>query len=143
MNQNLRGSERVQDDRTRRCVGAELANQIDFDTIANTFSVNNLVGTLGVTPANFAALGAVGQRMDELAMPQDARCLILGPPAYWAMAAGLSGLFVRSVAEPALKGFLVNIASFDIYEDQNVQSITTGNFAGTGVVSTSNQTGSM
>ena len=129
-------------ERYLKTAGAELANQIDYDVVSNTFSVNNLVGTLGVVPANFAALGAVGQRMDELAMPQDGRCLILNPAAYWAMANGLSGLFVRSVAEPALKGFLANIASFDIYEEQNIQSITTGSFAGTGVVSASNQTGS-
>jgi ribosomal protein S5 len=121
---------------------SELANQIDYDVLTNFSSINNLVGTSGVVPANFAALGAVGQRMDELGMPQDGRCLILNPAAYWSLANGLSGLFVRSVAEPALKGFLANIASFDIYEDQNIQVQTVGAYAGTGVVLGSNQTGS-
>jgi len=50
-------------------------------------------------------------------------------------------LFVRSVAEPGLKGFIANIANFEIYLDQNVQAQTFGNFAGTGVVNGANQTG--
>jgi hypothetical protein len=121
---------------------SELANQIDYDVLGNYASINNLVGTSGVVPATFAALGAVGQRMDELGMPQQDRCLILNPAAYWALANGLSGIFVRSVAEPALKGFLANIASFDIYEDQNIQNQTVGTLGGAGVVLGANQTGS-
>lgn len=123
--------------------GAELANQVDYDVLTNFSSVNNEVGTPGTIPSSFASLGAVGQRMDELGMPQMDRCLVLNPAAYWSMASGLSSLYVRSVAEPALKGFLANIASFDIYEDQNVQAQTVGNYSGTGVVNGANQTGSV
>ena len=49
----------------------ELANQLDYDVITNFQSVSNIVGTPGTVPANFAALGAVGQRMDENASPQE------------------------------------------------------------------------
>jgi hypothetical protein len=80
--------------------------------------------------------------MDEGGVPQDGRVLLLNPAAYWGMAAGLSTLFVRSVAEPALKGFLAAIANFEIFMDQNVQSQTYGAFAGTGVVNGAGQTGS-
>jgi hypothetical protein len=45
------------------------------------------------------------------------------------------------VAEPALKGYLANIANFEIYQDQNVASLTNGNYAGTGVVNGAAQTG--
>ncbi|MDE2022099.1 MAG: hypothetical protein KGI71_04310 [Patescibacteria group bacterium] len=122
---------------------SELANQLDYDVLSNFTSVNNLVGTAGVTPSTFLnAMVPLGQRMDELGMPQDGRCLILNPAAYWTLANGLSGLFVRSVAEPALKGYLANIASFDIYEDQNIQTQTVGAYAGSGVVSGASQTGS-
>lgn len=121
---------------------SQLANQLDYDVLTNTFNFSNLVGTPGVVPANFAAIAAVGQRMDENAAPQDGRCLILNPAAYWTMANGLIGLYVQSVSEPALKGFLANIANFDIYMDQNVQSHTNGAYAGTGVVNGANQTGS-
>jgi hypothetical protein len=121
---------------------AELANQLDYDVISNFTSVFNEVGTPGTVPANFAALAAVGQRMDEGAVPQDGRVLMLNPAAYWSMANGLTGLYVQSVAEPALKGFLAKIANFEIYLDQNVQVQTVGAYAGSGVVNGASQTGS-
>lgn len=120
---------------------AELANALDYDVIANYTAVPNMVGTPGTVPANFAALAAVGQRMDEGAVPQDSRTLILGPAAYWSLATGLSSLYVQSVAEPALKGFLAKIANFEIYLDQNVQAHTVGNYTGTPLVNGANQTG--
>lgn len=121
---------------------AELANQLDYDVISNFTSVFNEVGTPGTIPANFAALGAVGQRMDEGGVPQDGRTLMLNPAAYWSLANGLTGLFVQSVSEPALKGFLAKIANFEIYLDQNVQNQTVGAYAGTPVVNGAGQTGS-
>ena len=119
-----------------------LANKIDYDVIGNFNAIFNEVGTPGSVPANFQSLANVGQRMDEFAVPQEGRTLILNPAAYWSMANGLSGLYVRSVAEPALKGFLATIANFEIYEDQNIQSQTVGAYAGTPVVNGASQTGS-
>ncbi|HEX5320431.1 MAG TPA: P22 phage major capsid protein family protein [Stellaceae bacterium] len=119
-----------------------LANKIDFDVLGLYNQAFNLVGTPGTTPNAFSFLAAVGQRMDEGAVPQDDRCLVLGPAAYWSMAAGLSGLYVTSVAEPALKGFLAKIANFSIYEDQNVQAQTVGALGGSGQVNGAGQTGS-
>ncbi len=121
---------------------SELASQLDYDVISNFNQLFNVVGTPGTVPANFAALGAVGQRMDEGAVPQDDRTLILNPAAYWSLANGLIGLYVQSVSEPALKGFLAKIANFSIYMDQNVQSQTVGAYAGTPTVSGAGQTGS-
>ena len=122
---------------------AELANQIDYDVLTNFNQVNNLVGSPGVVPASFQSLANVGQRLDENAAPQDGRVLVLNPAAYWTMANALTTLYVKSVAEPALKGFLANIANFEIFMDQNVQSQTVGNYAGTPVVNGANQTGSV
>jgi hypothetical protein len=121
---------------------AELANQLDYDILTNTFSFSNLVGTPGVVPNSFSSLAAVGQRMDELGTPQDGRVLILNPAAYWSMSNALITLYVKSVAESALKGFLANIANFMIFMDQNIQQHTNGNYAGTGVVNGAGQTGS-
>lgn len=121
---------------------AALANQLDYDVLTLFNQIFNEVGTAGVVPANFAALGNVGQRMDEGSVPQDGRVLILGPAAYWALANGLSTLYVQSVAEPALKGYLAKIANFEIFLDQNIQSQTVGAYAGTGVVNGASQTGS-
>jgi len=121
---------------------SQLANQLDYDVIGNWSQINNEVGTPGTVPANFAALAAVGQRMDEGAVPQDGRCLILNPAAYWSMANGLTTLYVNKVAEPALKGYLANIANFEIYMDQNIQAQTVGAYAGTPTVNGASQTGS-
>ena len=120
---------------------SQLANQLDFDVISNWDSIPNVVGTPGTTPANFAALAAVGQRMDEGAVPQDGRYLILNPKAYWSLANGLTTLYVNSVAEPALKGYLATIANFEIYMDQNIQVQTVGAYGGTPTVNGANQTG--
>lgn len=120
---------------------SELANVLDYDVIGNTNGVNNEVGTPGTIPQSFSALADVGQRMDEGGVPQDSRTLILNPASYWKMADALKGLFVQSVSEPALKGFLAKIANFEIYEDQNVQNQTVGAYAGSGVVNGALQTG--
>lgn len=120
---------------------SQLANQLDYDVIGNWNQIYNVVGTPGTVPANFAALGAVGQRMDEGAVPQDGRVLILNPAAYWSMANGLTTLYVNKVAEPALKGFLANIANFEIYMDQNIQVQTVGAYAGAPTVNGAAQTG--
>lgn len=119
-----------------------LANTIDTSVLALFNQFSNEVGTPGTPPNSFASIAAVGQRLDENAAPQDGRVLILGAQAYWALANGVSNLFTRSVAEPALKGFLAAIANFEIYEDQNVQAQTVGNYGGTPVVNGANQTGS-
>jgi hypothetical protein len=121
---------------------AEIANQMDYDVLTNFNQFFNEVGTPGVVPATFQALANVGQRMDEAGVPQDGRKLLLNPAAYWALANAFTALFVQSVAEPALKGFLAKIANMEIYESQNIQSQTVGAYAGTGVVNGASQTGS-
>jgi len=119
-----------------------IANQIDYDVMTNYQNIYNEVGTPGTTPASFAALAAVGQRMDTFAVPQSGRVLILDEGAYWSMATALIGYYVKSVSEPAFKGFLASIANFEIYMDQNVQAQTVGNWGGTPLVNGAGQTGS-
>src|SRR5215469_2996055 len=122
--------------------GEQLANSLDQTVLANTPQVFNEVGTPGTLPNNFQSIAAVGQRLDEGAVPQSTRVLILNPASYWSMANGMIGLYVQSVSEPALKGFLANIANFEIYEDQNVYTQTVGNYTGTPTVNGAGQTGS-
>jgi hypothetical protein len=130
-------------DRYLKPAAAKLANQIDYDILTNYSSVWNEVGTPGTVPNSFAFIAAVGQRMDETAVPQDGRVLILNPAANWALATALSsGVYVRSVAEPAFKGFLAALGNFEIYLDQNIQSQTVGNYSGTPIVNSAGQTGS-
>jgi len=102
---------------------ATIANQIDFDVLSNTFAFSNYVGTPGVTPAAFStSVQLTGQRMDDNSAPQDNRCLVFNPAAYWATANGLTPSFVMPTAKDALvKGYLASIGNFEMYMDQNVQ----------------------
>lgn len=129
-------------ERYLKSIASALANRIDYDVLQLYSQVQNVVGTPGTVPNNFSFLAAVGQRMDEGAVPQDGRVLILSPAANWSLAAAMTSLFVQSVAEPALKGFLAAIANFEIYMDQNVPTHTNGAQGGTPTVNGANQTGS-
>lgn len=120
-----------------------ICNRIDYDVISNWTSVFNEVGTPGTVPSTFAnGIQPVGQAMDLQAVPQAGRVMILGAVAYWSLAAGLISLYVQSVSEPALKGFLARIGNFEIYQDQNIQTQTVGAYSGTPTVNGAAQTGS-
>ena len=107
---------------------ASLANQIDYDVLANTNNFSNYVGTPTVTPAAFStSVQLTGRRMDDNAAPQDNRTMVLNPAGYWAMAGGLVGSFVMPTAKEALvKGYLATIGNYEVYMDQNVQNGPSG-----------------
>lgn len=114
---------------------ARIANEIDADLLSLYSDVWNAVkeSTGFITPNTFMALGQVGQRLDEEAVPQDDRTLVLNPAAHWSMANALRTLYVREVAAPAVKkGYMATIAGMEIFMDQNVRTHTTGAFHDTG-----------
>ena len=119
-----------------------LANKIDSD-LAQEGAQNffNLVGTPGTTPANFQALADVAQKMDEEPVPDDGmRCLVVNPAARWALANGMGGtgsggIFNAEIVQGMVRrGWLGNIANFDIYGDQNIYVHTVGDHSGTPLV---------
>ena len=74
----------------------QLANKIDL-TLCQEGALKffNVVGAAGTTPADFAALAAAAQRMDEMGIPDDMnRCLVLNPAARWTMADGLGAVVI-------------------------------------------------
>lgn len=133
--------------------GETLANAIDAQVASNYSSIWNLVGIPGTLPNSFASLSLVAKRMDKLAVGQSGRTLVVNPDAYWSVAAGVTTLYVQSVAEPALKGFVTNLANLKVYMNQNAPvhtngafggsfSSTTGLTTGVGVVNGAGQSGS-
>lgn len=121
----------------------KLANRIDSGVLANVPAIYNEVGTPTVTPNSFTPIANVAQRLDEEAAPQQDRTLVLNPKAYWGVTVGISTVYVQSVAEPGFKGFIPNIANFEIFLDQNIRAQQTGAYgATTPTVSGSGQTGS-
>ena len=121
--------------------GETLANAIDQQVASNFSAIWNLVGTAGSLPNSFASLALVAKRMDKLAVTQSGRTLILNPDAYWSVAAGVTTLYVQSVAEPALKGFVTNLANLKVYMNQNAPVHLVGNYGGTPRVNGANQSG--
>ena len=119
-----------------------IANQVDYLTFANYTQVASLVGSAGSVPSTPNSIFLVAKRMDKLAVPQEGRVLVLNPDAYWSMANGLIGYYIKSVSEPAFKGFIANIANMEVYVDQNAQQQTVGLLGGTPVVNGANQSGS-
>ena len=120
----------------------KLANRIDRGVLANIPNTYNEVGTPGTTPNAFSYVAQVAQRLDEEAAPQQDRTLVLNPKAYWGITVGISTVYVQSVAEPGFKGYIPNIANFEIYLDQNIPTQQTGAYGGTPVVAGAGQTGS-
>lgn len=101
----------------------------------------NAVGTPGTTPADFAALAAIGQKMDEEPVPDDGnRCLVVNPAARWALANGMGGTGSGGIYNADIvhgmvrRGRLGEIANFDIYGDQNIAVHITGTWSGAPLV---------
>ena len=133
-------------DRYLKPAAEALANQIDFDVASNFINVNNWVahgGAAGGGVNAFADVALAARRLDELAVPQNDRTLVLNPAAFWGLAGGLTAnIYVSTVVEDVLaRGFIANIAGLDVYMDQNIQSQTAGTQGGAGVTTVASQTG--
>jgi len=110
-----------------------LANTVDRSLMGLYSSVYNAVGTPGTTPANYAAIAAAAQRLDEMAVPGDPRCMVMNPAARYAVTGNQTTLELgdrktRSAYERASVG---EIAMFDTYSAQNVPNHTVGVATGT------------
>ena len=70
-----------------------LANEIDFDGLAQTILFNNEVGTPGTVPTDISTYLAAAQRLSENAAPMDDRYAILSPGMNAAIIKSLAGLF--------------------------------------------------
>lgn len=113
-----------------------LAQTLDRSVAALYSSVWNQVGTPATTPANFAAVAAVAQRLDEMAVDSDRRSLITNPAARYAIAGNQQTLnAVGDVRKSAYESAMVgNVATFDMYASQNVRTHTVGPLGGTPLV---------
>ncbi len=138
---------------------ARLTSEMDMDGLGLVISnVYNQVGTPGTTPGNTGGSALTnaacpqiylnaGMIMTTYATPRDnQRRVCFNPAANAASVAGLSGLYndQASIAEQYKKGVMGYALGFEFAEDQNVNTFTTGDHAGSAgwQVSAANQTGS-
>jgi hypothetical protein len=117
-----------------------LANTMDRSGHALYSSVWNHVGTPGSTPANFAAMAAAAQRMDEMAVSSDMRKAVMNPAAGYAIAGTAQALYMNGVNNQAYrKGAIGEIAGLETFRTQNVSTHTVGAHAGTPVINGASQ----
>ena len=118
-----------------------LANTVDRSLFGLYTKVWNSVGTPGTTPANFAAIAAAAQRLDEMAVGTDNRSMMMNPAAGYAIAGNqltldAIGAMGRSAYEEAAIG---QIAKFATYSTQNIANHSVGAHGGTPLVNGANQ----
>jgi len=118
----------------------ELANVVDTDLLGLYDDVANSVGTPGSTPNTFMALGDIGIKMDDNAVPDDGRrYVVLNPKSKWYMADALKGSFDKDLAKNTVRrGMLGRIANLMTYGDQNVARHTTGSRVADSITLTGN-----
>lgn len=117
-----------------------LANTIDRNGHDLYYNVWNHVGTPGTTPANFAAMAAAAQRMDEMAVSTDMRKAMLNPAAGYAIAGTAQALYMNGVNTQAYrKGSIGEIAGLETFRSQNIASHTVGAHGGTPLVNGASQ----
>lgn len=118
-----------------------LANTVDRSLYNLYSTVWNSVGTPGTTPADFAAIAAAAQRLDEMAVGSDNRSMMLTPSARYAVAG--NQLTLDSVGTKGTgayeKARLGEIAMFDTYSSQNIANHTVGVATGTPLVNGGSQ----
>ena len=121
----------------------QLANDVDVSLAGLYKYVPMAAGTAGTTPSTFANLGAAAQMLDDNAVQQDMRRMVIDPAARWATADSFKNFYNSDVAAKAQKGMLAKgLAGFgDIAMDQNVAYHTAGNTAGTTLVDGAGQVG--
>lgn len=118
-----------------------LANTVDRSLLNLYSAVWNSVGTPGTTPANFAAISAAAQRLDEMAVGSDSRTMMLTPSARYAVAGNQTTLeAVGSKGKSAYERAMIGeVAMFDTFSTQNIANHTVGVATGTPLVNGASQ----
>jgi len=106
-----------------------IANTMDVDLFALYSSVYNQVGTPGTAPSDYDVYADAMRRLDEEAVPQGDRFVIVNPKGRAETLKGLKGLLSEKIVNGIItKGFMGSIAGLDFHMAQNVKVHTTGYF---------------
>jgi len=90
-------------------------------------SFNNWIGISGTTIDSFADVGLIGERMDELCIPQTDRNLLLHTKDHWALMGTQVGLYMQGPAKDAYRdAMLGRLAKMDTYSTALVPRFTNG-----------------
>jgi P22 coat protein - gene protein 5 len=109
-----------------------LANYIDFDVLGQYINAFNEIGTPGTVPNLALTYLQVGQRLSEMSVPFQDRCVVISPGMNAVIVDALKGLFQSSekIREQYDEGMMGEGLGFDWYLDQNVRVQQVGAYAG-------------
>lgn len=111
----------------------QLANQLDFDVLAQYVNFSNSVGTPGTTPNALLTYLTAGVKLQNGATPMDANwCVFVSPLMQATIVDALKSLFQSSeqIKQQYEKGKMGIAAGFNWYWDQNVNTHTVGAISG-------------
>ena len=122
-------------DRVIKPAMVQLANKVDSDLHALYSSVPNWVGTPGQDINSFSDFYKGVTRLNEMAVPMDSRCAVLGPIDHGEMVGSQTSLFTDTIVKPAYRsGDTGQVGNVDLYMTQNVKNHTNGSFGGTTLI---------
>lgn len=122
---------------------AAVANKIDRDGLAQALNVYNAVGTPGTTPSSLAIYLAASKYMKYMGAPQDnLRSIIIDPSAEASIVNALTTLYNPSseISDQYKDGTIGKAIGFKWSSDANVNTMTTGSYAGSPIVAAGNGT---
>lgn len=108
----------------------ELAQVVESSLMGLYSSVWNFRGTPGTTPANFSAVAAGAQLLDETAVPTSPRAAVFNPAATYALANDMKDKYVESKAKTAME--MAKIGKFATFDSYSAQSVKLHNAGGGG-----------
>ncbi len=127
-------------DRVLKPAMIQLANHIDEQIMGLYTNVPNWSGTPGQVINSFADFGKGPERMDELAIPQDARTAVLSPADHWGLLGSQTSLYINDAAKDAYRmAKLGTLGGVETYMAQNVPTHTVGVKSGTPLVNGASQ----
>lgn len=107
-----------------------LANYIDVTVLGLYNGIPAQVGTPGTTPSDFYTFASAGAKLTDQAVPLENRSCVIDPWAQANVADTLKGLFHQEMVGDAVRrARFGNIAGFDMYTSQNVNTHTNGTWA--------------
>lgn len=111
-----------------------LASSIDSEFFTDMYAaVYQSVGTPGTTPASALVYLQGNQKLNESAVPEDPRKMIINPAAQAATVNALTGLFnpATAISQQYTKGAMGSALGMDFFMSQNVPVHTCGSRVGT------------
>lgn len=109
----------------------QLANKVETDILGEYNQFAHTIGLPGTTPNAWSYLGNCMERLDDLGVEPEDRCLIINPKSRNKLSDALKGLFSTSMTEDMVRrGELGQQAGFGtVFMTQNLPTHTTGTYS--------------